>query len=657
MNPSESAPIVELAGVSRVFEDEDGGLVRALEDVSLRIHPGEFVCVTGPSGSGKSTLLNIMGCLDRATEGNCRIAGTDVATLDEEGHASLRRRVFGFVFQSYNLLDSLTALGNVELPATYAGIPATNRRGRARGILESIGLGDRLDHQPSELSGGEQQRVAIARALMNDAPVILADEPTGAIDSAQGDEVLDLLEALSERGHTVIVVSHDRVVADRAQRVVELADGRIVADSGPPEASVVVARSSTVGGEDAPRSGSRGVIPWLTAARDGLHAMRTGRLRAALSVFSVTLGTWSVLALLGLSAGVGRDIGAALERMGANRLTIMDTSLTLADADAIAEVANVRSVAPSMWERLPASHGGEIIDEVIVRAKSVFEPRTTQNLAWPLAEGTYLTQRDTDEVAQVAVIGPTVRKRLFAADEDALGQHVDINGTPFAVKGVLAPHPRQVGEGEMMWSGPNAYDWLGTVVHIPFKTGANILFGRENLNRLDVFTNDVTKLDDTAADIDDVLFRLGHQSEVSNHGLIWTSGKKVKQIHVAILGAIGGVALLLGGLTTMAVSLAGVRQRKREIGIRMAVGARRRDITAQFVVETSVATAIGGAVGALLGFAGSPLLAHVAGAPVATAPWFLVVALGCAAVTGLVFGIVPARRAAQLDPVAALASE
>ena len=642
------APLVELYGVSRVFEQEGGDpsgeRVRALDGISLRIHAGEFVCVTGPSGSGKSTLMHVIGCLDRATDGECRIAGTDVETLDDDGLAVLRRHAFGFVFQSYNLLESLSAAANVELPATYAGLRAGQRHDRAREIMETLGLDDRLDHRSPELSGGEQQRVAIARALMNGARIILADEPTGAIDTEQGAEVLDLLEALAERGHAVVVVSHDRAVASRAHRVVELVDGRIVSDSG---ASLADSPGSAPDTRE-PQTPRRSTIPWLAAVRHGLVALRTSGLRGALTVFSVALGTWSALALLGLSEGVRLDIADAMEEMGANRLSVSSMAfgkpgeparlqpLTLADADAIAErVANVSAVQPGMWERLPASRSGEVIDPVIVRALSVYEAHTYQNAPWPLAEGTYLSEDDRDAVAQVAVIGPTIRDRLFSPDESPLGQHVDINGLPFVVKGVLAPHPRKIGEGEMMWSGPRAREWDGTVIHIPFETGANLVFGKENLNGLDVLLTDAERIDETAGDIKDLLFRHhGMEYDVANDALIWISGKKLKAMHLALFGAIGAIALVLGGMTIVAVSLAGVSQRRREIGIRRAVGARRRDITAQFVVETGVATTVGGAIGALSSFAGSSLLAQATGAPVSFEPWFALVALGCAIVDG-----------------------
>ena len=233
-------PLIELCGVDRTFDDESGSQVEALVDVTLRIDAGEFVCITGPSGSGKSTLLNILGCLDRPTQGEYRFDGSNVASLDDDGLAAIRRQAFGFVFQSYNLLDSATARQNVELPATYAALPTTRRRERAKELLQSFGMVRRSDHRPAELSGGEQQRVAIARALMNGGRVILADEPTGALDSEQGEAIMVLLADLAKRGHTVVVVSHDPAVAACARRRVELRDGRVVEDSGPmaPDASL-----------------------------------------------------------------------------------------------------------------------------------------------------------------------------------------------------------------------------------------------------------------------------------------------------------------------------------------------------------------------------------------------------------------------------------
>jgi putative ABC transport system ATP-binding protein len=202
--------------------------VAALADVSLDVMPGEFVAIVGPSGSGKSTMMNILGCLDRPTAGAYRLAGTPVADLDDNGLAALRSRTIGFVFQSYNLLPRTTALDNVATPLLYQGVSRRDRAARAKAALERLGLGDRLDHEPNELSGGQQQRVAIARALVTEPALILADEPTGNLDSHAGADVLGLLHELHAAGRTVVLITHDAEVARTADRQIHLLDGQVV---------------------------------------------------------------------------------------------------------------------------------------------------------------------------------------------------------------------------------------------------------------------------------------------------------------------------------------------------------------------------------------------------------------------------------------------
>ncbi len=202
----------------------------ALCGVSLTVGPGELIAVMGPSGSGKSTLMNVIGCLDRPTSGSFRFEDREVGSMNDDELAHLRNAKIGFVFQSFNLLPRFSALKNVELPLVYSGVPARDRRQRAIPVLERVGLGDRVDHRPSELSGGQQQRVAIARALVNGPPILLADEPTGNLDSRSGKEILDMIIELNERGMTVMIVTHDQGVAARCRRVITLMDGRIEGD-------------------------------------------------------------------------------------------------------------------------------------------------------------------------------------------------------------------------------------------------------------------------------------------------------------------------------------------------------------------------------------------------------------------------------------------
>ncbi|HEY4013090.1 MAG TPA: ABC transporter ATP-binding protein [Polyangiaceae bacterium] len=239
------APLVELSSVSKDYAT-GGGLVRAVRDVDLRIAHGEFVAIVGASGSGKSTMMNVIGCLDRPTTGTYELAGIDVGGRDGDSRAIIRNRIIGFIFQGFNLLPRTTALENVELPLQYRGVRARERRRRAKAALEAVGLAARLDHSPSQLSGGQQQRVAIARALVTDPPLLLADEPTGNLDTRTSLEVLALLQRLNrERGITVILVTHERDVASCASRVITMRDGRIVSDvlqGTPLDAAAEVAR-------------------------------------------------------------------------------------------------------------------------------------------------------------------------------------------------------------------------------------------------------------------------------------------------------------------------------------------------------------------------------------------------------------------------------
>lgn len=661
-------PLLQLKAVSRTFVG-DGGATEALADVDLVIRAGEFLCVTGPSGSGKTTLLNIIGCLDRPSSGEYRFAGTQVGDLDDNGFADLRRGAFGFVFQSYNLLGNLSALRNVVLATAYADSGEVRPgQKKAKNLLQSFGVGDRLDHLPGELSGGEQQRVAIARALVNGAGIILADEPIGALDADQGTEILDLLEELVTLGHTVIIVSHDDRVAARAHRCVELLDGRVVADSGASSSTHVPLEPTAASGGSS----------WLSTAREGIIAVRNERLSAMLTICSIALGIWASVTLLAMTEGVRRDALAAVERMGANRLTIggdetvgdVTRSLpkTLADAEAIEhQVPNVQSVQPSIMRQLPVRAGGTHLPRVLVRASGAPEPRTfVQNLSWPMQQGTYLTGRDHDGAALVAVIGPVVRDRLFAATVNPVGEHIVIKGMSFLVKGVLTRQPRFVGEGEIFATDPEeAVRGLALVfgtteanVLIPLKTGVNVLFGTDKLTRLDVLVDDVSRIDETAAAIRDLMYRRHGRSgyTVRNEAETWTLHKRLNGMYAAILATIAAVALLAGGLGIVSVALAAVSRRRHEIGIRMAIGARRRDILAQFLVEATSLTVIGGVCGLLLALVGTPLLAALIATPMSFAPWFVPVALACAVATGLACGVIPARRAARLDPVAILNS-
>ena len=661
-------PLIELAGVGRVYRRAGargrGVATRALSDVTVRIGPGEFVAVMGPSGSGKSTLMNILGCLDRPTAGTYRFRGRDVGRLRADELAALRRESFGFVFQSYNLIGSATARENVELPSAYAGLRRMERADRAERLLGAFGLGARLGHRPRALSGGEQQRVAIARALMNGGRVILADEPTGALDSKNGNDVLGVLAGLAAGGHTVVVITHDPEVAGWAERRIELLDGRVVADrrtdarTRPPLGAGVrrTDRLRAEAGDGKAPSLLAGSVESLRSTFASLRAnlLRGSRLRTALTVLSVTVGVWSVVAMLSVVQGGYRAGVETVSRAGADAFSIRPgvpfsdrrptpVRLTLADAEAIArDVDNVRGVSPHLGGQRVLRRG----DRQIQASVQAATPDLPAIRGWTLSRGVFFSARDGSRNEPVVVIGAKIRDELFPTG-GALGGRVLIGGTPFLVKGVLQRFGRR---------GSVAADYRDSRVLVPLGTARTLLFGRATLDSITVYARDPKRLGETARVVGDLLARRhGHRGFMVDADIGLRIGfTTVERLLSALIGAVGAISLFVGGMGVTSVMLVSVAERTREIGIRMATGARRRDILRQFLLEAVAVTFAGGVLGTALGFA-SRFAFEAFEVPAGLSPWFVFAALGCAVATGLAAGIVPARRAAGLDPVAALA--
>ncbi len=648
--------LIDLQGVSRTFVGGDGPL-RVLADISLRIDAGEFVCIHGPSGSGKSTLLHILGCLDRPSEGSYRVAGREVGALHPDALAALRREVFGFVFQSYNLLDALNAEENAALPLQYANIAAAARRQRAHALLDSLGMAGRAQHRPPELSGGEQQRVAIARALANGGRVILADEPTGALDTAAGAEVMDRLAALAAAGHTVVVVTHDAKVAARAGRRVGLRDGRIVSDSGakPAPAKGLAAPPPAA----LPRRGRAEY--WRNAPRAGWRALallwRHRRLATALTASSMALGVWALLVLTSLLAGARvHGVASVIAHLGADRIDVMLTgtrndrppaAIDLKDAAAIRALPNVRAVEASAWGKRTAQFQDRSFDAIV----EATDANQSEQLGWPLRRGVYYTARDGVSLAPVTVIGSAVAAALFPAEVNPVGEHVLLGGHPFEVVGVLAP--REASFLESQWMA----DLSNNRAFVPFATGIALLFAD---NRPHIWARVPPQhLEKTALAVQDLL--------VARHGGLdgfyvrTSSGSVAEWTRVqAVLErawmVAGGIFVLLSGFGVMATSWMTARSRRREVAIRMAAGARRRDVLRQFLGEAAAVSVAGGVLGIGASLATLLALARIP-APVVFSPWAVLAALACTAGLGMAFGILPARRAAGLDPVAALRLE
>ena len=658
---SRKPPLIELQNIVKCYARKSGSTLFALRGVSLRVYAGDFVCITGPSGSGKSTLLHILGCLDKADGGRYWFAGRDIQHFSSDDMAWLRRKAFGFVFQNYNLLGSATAIENVELPGVYARTGVDQRRKRALGLLAMLGLRDRIRHRPAALSGGQQQRVAIARALMNGGHVILADEPTGALDWQSSNEVLDILENLVRRGHTVILISHNPEIAIRAHRCIKLLDGQVVADSGSVASSenLLIQDAST----NLPKTktnpidrGMEGLRTCVTSLK--VNLLGTRRVRTLFAIISIVIGVWSVVSMLMIAEGLFRQTVEQVERLGADRVLVFPersgneapVSLSLEDAKAIAErVPNVRKVLTSQRHRMTVSFGAKSI-EGIVQSHLEFLPLDRREVQLPEVElGSSIRQQENDTLAQVAVIGSKIRDMLFPPDVSPVGQQLMIGDLPFQVKGIIAS--RESDAEPRAWLVSPSSDRI----LIPYKTGTALLFGTTKPQSLEIFVYDTRQIGLTIVAVRRLLM-LRHAGEgfaVTYEGERVERAGQVRTKLLLGLGSIGGIALFAGGMGVMAAMLMAVSERKKEIGIRMAIGARCRDIRWQFAMEALLLTVVGGLLGFVVGAATGPL-ARLFNFSAAFSPWIILVALACTLCTGLVFGILPARRAARIEPVVAL---
>jgi len=645
-----SSPLLELKAVSRTYTS-GGAPLTVLKQVSLVIQSGEFVAIMGASGSGKSTLMNIIGCLDKPSSGTYYIRGIEVASINSDALAALRRDTFGFIFQRYNLMSDLSAVENAEVPAVYCGMAKMQRQEHASDLLRELGLSDRLEHYPGQLSGGQQQRVSIARALMNGGPVILADEPTGALDSQGGKEVMAILEKLHSQGHTIIVVTHDSDIAAYAHRLVQIADGRITSDKQQKVKDGNPAKTSEMLKDVKP-----GVAVLGEALKMALRSLLHNRMRTVLTMLGIIIGVASVVALMAIGNGAKQDVLERIEAMGTDLLTIMrGPPAVRASANIVTSflpedlpsIGNVSGVAMAIPETNMSSLLRLADQDLIVTAVGTGE-NFPQIHDWPPQSGVFFSAEHVKRYAQVVVLGQTVVKNLFPKNTNPLGQYVLIGSAPFLVIGVLSSKgltPRG--------------DDMDNSVWLPYTTAGARIFGQRFFNDIVVRVKPEADMDVVQADLHILLMKRHGKEDFNIRNMASTieTANETQNTLTYLLAAIAVISLVVGGIGVMNIMLVSVTERTREIGIRMAIGARGFDVLFQFLTEAVMVCFIGGLIGIVVGVGGGLSVSAIVGWRVIFTIAPILIAFACAFLTGIIFGYLPARKAAQLDPIEALARE
>lgn len=657
-------PLIQIKNLVHEFSAGDT-TVRVLHGLDLTLYQGEMVAIIGQSGSGKSTLMNILGCLDKATGGSYTIFGKSVDEMNSEELAELRREHFGFIFQRYHLLGDINALDNVTVPAVYAGMNATKRRKRATKLLTQLGLGDKIANRPSQLSGGQQQRVSIARALMNGGDIILADEPTGALDSVSGEQVMNILHRLKDDGHTIIMVTHDANLASQAERVIELKDGHIIIDyyndnaknQKPLNNDANIQNTATNKSIPTSKNTLLGVMDRLKEAfKMSMYAMMAHKMRTLLTMLGIIIGIASVVSIVGLGQGSQAKILADINALGTNTITVIDgypfgdprrrfgqDNLTVADAKAVADQPYALSVSPMVNKSVNIRHQSQDATGTVTGVGKDYLSVTGEKLFM----GQMFDETSIATSAQDAIIDQSAYEIYFNSKGNPIGQTLLVGNVPARIVGVLSENP-----------SPFARMNNSPTVYLPYTTVMYRMLGKNTLDRFVVLIDDDTPsaIAETAIS---KLIQSRHGTDdfnITNTDSIKETVQSTTAAMTMLISSIAIISLIVGGIGVMNIMLVSVTERTSEIGVRMAVGARESDILGQFLIEAVLVCVLGGVLGILLAFGVGGLINKFGGDSVGViySPLSVVVAFVCSTLIGIVFGFLPARNASKLNPVDAL---
>ena len=651
-------PIMELSGIIREFAAGEQ-TIRVLHEVNLTINQGEMVAIIGQSGSGKSTLMNILGCLDQATAGDYKIYGQSANKLEADELAELRREHFGFIFQRYHLLGDISAKDNVAVPAVYAGMNTEARINRAEKLLTDLGLGEKVNNRPSQLSGGQQQRVSVARALMNGGDVILADEPTGALDSKSGEDVMAILHDLNAQGHTIIMVTHDPKLAAQAERVIELKDGYVIADYKTEHYKPTEKQPEPILSQHRKSAFASFIDRFFEALKMSLLAMRAHKMRTLLTMLGIIIGIAAVVSIVGLGQGSQQQILANISSLGTNTITVNDgyprgdprrkyndDNLTPEDAEAVSSQPYVINVSPQVNTSSSVRYNSVQEDSTINGVGEYYLEVTGETLA----SGQGFDSQSIELRSQDIIIDDNAKSTFFADIDNPIGEVLLIGSVPGRVVGVL--------EASDSGFGPSVST---PTIYMPYTTVMSRVTGSANIDSFIALLDESVSSSVAESAISDIIEgRHGKDDfDIINSDSIRQTIEATTGTMTLLISSVAVISLIVGGIGVMNIMLVSVTERTNEIGVRMAVGARQNDIMQQFLIEAVLVCILGGLLGIGLAFAIGEIINNFAGDSfkVIYSPTSIIAAFICSTLIGVVFGFLPARNAAKLDPVEALSRD
>lgn len=641
--------MIELKNICKVFQNGDERAL-VLKNINLEIKQGEFVAIIGQSGSGKSTLMNILGCLDTPSSGTYTLDGKDISHFSKDELSELRLKKFGFIFQRYNLIPASNATENVALPGIYAGTKKFERTQRAKELLSKLGLGDKTDFMPNHLSGGQQQRVSIARALMNGGEILLCDEPTGALDSASGQTVMQIIKELNQAGHTIIMVTHDKQIASWASRVIEISDGRIISDNKTEQNLNKLNKPKSEHASDLSRLKDR----FFESFNMSISAIKAHKLRSFLTMLGIIIGISSVICVVALARGSQENILEGINKMGVSTITIFPgrgfgdrgsakrKNFSIEDINILESLEFVDNAMPRtrssgtlIYANTSSSASVRAGTEMILKISSV-----------ELKSGRNFTKDDIQNSASVIIIDENTQKTFFK-DSDPLGKIMIFNKRPFMVIGVGKRDEGAFSDGSLS-------------IYMPYTTLANKVTGSHKIRSIVVSIAPGVNSQLAEHAISEILKirRGGTDFHMINSDTILKTIKATTDTMSLLISGIALISLVVGGIGVMNIMLVSVIERTKEIGVRMAIGAKGADIMLQFLIEAILLCALGGIIGVLLAFGIGGLFNLISNdIKMSFSLVSIIIAFGISSLVGIVFGYMPAKRAAKLNPIDALLRE